>query len=108
MENAPRNVAVHALVVDLCGAKPNKMFTEEQCASVRFLRYNQAVPCAECGRRRRTHWTLLMSFEAQNLGSLVPQRSGKIHPPLAPVCRDHILAAAAWEERKGLQRRRGV
>ena len=85
------------LVVGLYEAKPNKLFTEEQRAAVRFLRYNQAVPCAECGRRSKAHWTVLYSFEAQSLGMLVPKRSGKVHMPLAPVCRSHILAMAEWK-----------
>jgi hypothetical protein len=92
MKSAP----AQPLLVGLYEAKPNKMFTEEQRATVRFLRYNQAVPCAECGRRSKTHWTVLYSFEAQSLGMLIPKRSGRVHMPLAPVCRAHILALATW------------
>ena len=92
MKSAPAK----PLLVGLYEAKPNKMFTEEQRAAVRFLRYNQAVPCAECGRRSKTHWTVLYSFEAQSLGMLIPKRSGRVHMPLAPVCRAHILALATW------------
>ena len=92
MKSAP----AQPLIVGLYEAKPNKMFTEEQRAAVRFLRYSQAVPCAECGRRSKTHWTVLYSFEAQSLGMLIPKRSGTVHMPLAPVCRAHILVLAAW------------
>ena len=84
------------LVVGLYGARPNRMFTEDQRQMVRFLRYNQLVACCECGRRSKTHWTVLYSFEAQSLGFLVPKRSGKVHRPLDPVCRIHILAPAPW------------
>jgi hypothetical protein len=72
------------------------MFAEDQRRMVRFLRYNQLVACSECGRRSKTHWTVLYSFEAQSLGMLVPRRSGKIHMPLDPVCRSHILALVEW------------
>jgi hypothetical protein len=88
--------APRPLWVGLYEARPNKMFTEEQRASVRFLRYSELVACSECGRRSKTHWTVLCSFEAQSLGFLVPKRSGKVHRPLDPVCRAHILAMAPW------------
>jgi hypothetical protein len=88
--------APRPLWVGLYEARPNKMFAEEQRASVRFLRYSQLVACSECGRRSKTHWTVLYSFEAQSLGFLVPKRSGKVHRPLDPVCRAHILAMANW------------
>ena len=84
------------LVVGLYEARPNKMFTEEQRATVRFLRYNQLVACSECGRRSKTHWTVVYSFYAHSMGFLVPKRSGKVHRPLDPVCRAHILAIAEW------------
>ena len=41
------------LVVGLYEARPNKMFTEEQRATVRFLRYNQLVACSECGPEKQ-------------------------------------------------------
>lgn len=83
----------HRIVgVQILEAKPNKMFTEQHRQLVRFLRYSMAVPCAECGRRKRTHWTMLFSFQAMSMGFLVPKKSGKIHMPLTPVCTDHILA----------------
>lgn len=81
-------------VVALHEAKPNKMFTEWQTRNVRFLRYRFPVECAECGRRSKSHWTVLYSFEAQSLGMFVPVRSGKVHPPLAPVCGTHLLSPA--------------
>lgn len=84
------------LVVGLYEARPNKMFTEEHRQMVRFLRYNQLVACAECGRRSKSQWTVLYSFEAQSMGMLIPQRSGKVHRPLDPVCRVHLLALAPW------------
>jgi hypothetical protein len=98
------------LQVLLFEAKPNKLFTEEQTAAVRFLRYNQSVPCAECGKRSKHHWTVLYSFKATSLvpGMFTLQESGKVHLPLTPVCRDHPLTPASWEtprvQRKGSAR----
>jgi hypothetical protein len=42
---------VGILAVEILEAKPNSMFTEEQRATVRFLRFNRRVRCAECGKR---------------------------------------------------------
>ncbi len=80
-----------ALYVQILEAKPNKMFSEDQRALVRFLRYNKSVPCAECGRRKRIHWTMLCSFQAYTMAAIVPKKSGKVHLPLTPVCQ-HLLA----------------
>lgn len=85
------------LMLWLCEAKPNKMFSEEQRAAIRFLRYSAAVPCAECGRRKRTLWTALYSFKALNMGTLVPIESDKIHLPMTGVCQSHILKASEWK-----------
>jgi hypothetical protein len=87
-----------ANAVQIFEAKPNRMFTEEQRATVRFLRYANAVPCAECGRKSKTHWTLLISFKAKTMAAIIPKDSGKVHMPLTPVCRSHLLAPA-WENR---------
>lgn len=79
--------------VSIFEAKPNKMFTEEQRELVRFLRYSGAtVPCAECGKRKATHWTMLCSFQAVTITTIVPLKSGKVHIPLTPVCQSHLLA----------------
>jgi hypothetical protein len=82
------------LYVDIVEAKPNPLFTEEQRQSVRFLRYNRSIPCAECGKRRRIMWTLLVSFHAQSLTSFGTPSVMGAHPPLTPVCGDHPLSAA--------------
>ncbi len=74
--------------------KPNKMFSEYHRALVKFLRFTQAIPCQECGRRNRSHWTMLCSFEAKSMGFLVPTNGAKVHLPLAPVCQSHLLAPA--------------
>ena len=86
--------------VQILEAKPNKLFTEEQRQIVRFLRYSKAIPCAECGKRRRVHWTLLWTFRAKSLkpGLFVPFDSGKVHMPLTPVCASHLLALADQDE----------
>lgn len=82
------------LYVRLNEPKPNPMFTEWQRQSVRFLTYNKAVPCEECGRRSRHHWTLIVEFIANTMAHIVPFSSGLVHKPLAPVCRAHLLAPA--------------
>lgn len=89
-------------------AKPNPMFTEEQRATVRFLRYSQAVPCAECGKRSKHHWTVVFSFKATSMvaGAFTLQESGKVHMPLTPVCQDHPLAPAPFEAPKRQRRAR--
>lgn len=80
------------LQVQVLEAKPNKMFTEDVRQTVRFLRYNQSVVCAECGKKRKVMWTLLCEFEAHNLGDFALKQSGKVHAPLTPVCGDHPLS----------------
>lgn len=90
------------LVVEILEAKPNKMFTEEQRAAVRFLRFNHAVSCLECGKRRRVMWTMLCEFYAYDFDAhpftlVTPEKK---HPPLAAVCGDHPLAPAWPEEKK--------
>jgi hypothetical protein len=96
------------LQVLLLEAKPNKMFSDEQTAAIRFLRYNQSVPCAECGKRSKHHWTVLYSFTATSLvpGMFTLQESGQVHLPLTPVCRDHPLAPAPWQSPR--TRRKGT
>jgi len=65
--------------------------------AVVFLRYSQAVPCAECGKRSKYHWTMLLSFAAHRMapGMFTLAESGQVHIPLAPVCRDHLLLPTA-------------
>jgi hypothetical protein len=92
---AEKTKTISPLWLDLFEAKPNKMFAEEQRQAVRFLRYSQAVACAECGKRSKHHWSALYSFEALSLAAaLVATESGKVHMPLSPVCRSHILRPA--------------
>ncbi len=80
--------------VQIFEARANRLYTEEQRAIVRFLRYSRAVPCAECGRKSKTHWTLLISFRAKTMAAIIPKDSGKVHMPLTPVCRNHLLGPA--------------
>lgn len=82
------------LAVSIHEAKPNKLFSEEQRAAVRFLRYNQTLPCEECGRRRKVMWTMLCEFYAHSMGQFSVTKSGKKHTPLTAVCGDHLLAPA--------------
>lgn len=87
------------LHVQILEAKPNKLFTEEQRAGIRFLRYNQTVICAECGKRRKIMWSMLCEFHAHSMGTFTVVESTKKHPPLAAVCGDHLLAPAFPIER---------
>lgn len=82
------------LQVAIFEAAPNDMFSEAQRANVRFLRFSHPVPCAECGKHTRKHWTMLYSFKALRMAFVIPAESGKIHPPLTPVCDDHPTALA--------------
>jgi hypothetical protein len=79
------------LWVSIREAKPNKMFTEQQTAAVRFLVYNKPVVCAECGKKTKKMWTMLCQFEAPTMANIALAESGKIYMPLAPVCFDHPL-----------------
>jgi len=83
------------VAVQLMAAKENALFTEEQRQLVVFLSYTGAVPCAACGKRSRYHWTMRVSFQAQDTASFVLVPLGPVHLPLAPVCRAHPLAPAA-------------
>lgn len=91
------------VMVQFMAAKPNTMFSAEMTQLVTFLRYTQAVPCAECGKRSKHHWTMLVSFQAQSMkpGMFTLAQSGKVHLPLAPVCRAHLLAPSPLPEAKG-------
>jgi hypothetical protein len=80
------------LEVQVLDAKPNEMFPDWITERVKFLRFSVSVPCAECGKRRKFHWTFLASFQAHSMAMFVPKKSGKIHAPLTAVCRDHLLA----------------
>lgn len=79
------------LCVSICETKPNKLFTEEQRQMVRFLIYNQRIPCAECGRKVKKMWTMLCQFKAVSMNTLVIVESSRSHPPLTPVCSEHPM-----------------
>jgi hypothetical protein len=88
--------------VHLLLARPNKMFPDWMTERLRFLRYAVAVPCACCGRRRKHHWTMLMNFQAVIFGKhqFTAEPEPQVHPPLAPVCRDHPLAPCLPQVKK--------
>lgn len=98
MQRARTKASSGILTVQILEAKPNPMFTEEQRAMVRFLRYNQTVPCAECQKKRRLLWTMLCSFRACNMdrGFALEHSTSQTHAPLTPVCGDHPLIPARW------------
>ena len=78
-------------------AKPNKMFSPQLTALLRFATYRKAVPCAECGKKRKAHWTMLCPFRATSpVGfGLEP---GNLRAPGDPVCSDHPLVPAIAPE----------
>jgi hypothetical protein len=83
-------------------AKPNKMFSEEQRAAIRFVRFTKPVPCCECGKRSKTHWFSIRPFRAlvwPKTQFAQPIDSGRVHIGFAPVCRDHLLGELYGEER---------
>lgn len=97
----------HLLWVDVLEAQPSPMFTEDQTATVRFLLYNRKVACAECGKKRKNHWTCLYEFEVKPMGPFTLTGSGKIHPPLTAVCTDHLLMPAKMcQEKRTYERAR--
>jgi hypothetical protein len=87
---------VGILAVEILEAKPNSMFTEEQRATVRFLRFNRRVRCAECGKRLKVMWTMVCEFYAYDFNAPGPVmlEPEKKHAPLTAVCGDHPLAPA--------------
>lgn len=89
------------LWVQILEAKPNKMFTEDQRQGILFLRYSRWIPCMECGKKRKVMWTALYEFVAHNLGPFSLQQSGKIHPPLTPVCGDHPIGPPTLSNKEG-------
>jgi hypothetical protein len=86
------------LQVMLFEAKPNAMFTAAQTRCIRFLRFSRSVPCAECGKRTKHHWTALYSFKALSMTMIVAKESDKVHAPLAAVCRSHLLKPVEWKQ----------
>jgi len=78
-------------------AKPNAMFSPQLTALLRFATYRQAVACAECGRKRKAHWTMLCPFRATSLTG-VGLEPGDLRAPGEPVCSDHPLAPAIAAE----------
>src|SRR5512146_1661732 len=95
--NKPDRFLRFKLAVALVEAAPHPLFTEGQRRLVRFIRLYEngklkSTPCAECGKKKRGLWTMLVSFQAHSMGALVPIKSGKVHPPLTPVCQSHLLA----------------
>jgi hypothetical protein len=89
----PKRYCLPKQEVRIFEAKPNKMSTEAHRQLVRFLRYTEPLRCGECNRKGKAFWTMLCSFQAWDLGMLVPTKSGKVHQPLTPVCQKHLLAA---------------
>lgn len=72
-------------------AAPNKMFSELTRACVRFVRYEEKVPCALCGKQSKKHWTCVVRFKAANLDNCMFEVKLSPHYFAAgtPVCDDH-------------------
>jgi hypothetical protein len=92
MKKFAKTILEPVILVGVHEAKPNKLFSESQRALIRFLRYSRPVPCAECGRKSKSHWSMLCSFEATSMSPFVPIPGKMVHLPLAPVCTAHPLA----------------
>lgn len=80
------------LCVEILEAKPNKLFSEEQRQSIRFLRYNKYIRCAECGKKRKVMWTMLCEFKALIFEQDSIENGDKVHQPLTPICGEHPLS----------------
>lgn len=100
-----KQVRLRICDVKLLEAKPNKLFTEIQRASVRFMHFTQPVKCAYCGCKGRYKWTSLKFFHIAEIfemkvggkvmdrGPFGKNRTGReLFPPLTPVCQKHIMA----------------
>ncbi len=84
------------LCVEICEAKPNTMFTEEQRQWVRFLRYSRRVECPICKRKVKIHWTMLCEFIACSMPEdSFSMTESDVLAPLTPVCDEHPLKPAA-------------
>lgn len=72
-------------------AAPNRMFSELTRACVRFVRYEDRVPCALCGKLSKKHWTCVVRFKAANLANCMfeVKLSPKYFAAGTPVCDDH-------------------
>jgi hypothetical protein len=85
--------------VHLLDPKPNKMFPQWMTDRLRFLRFYNAVACAECGKKSKRMWTMLVQFKAQTMSQFA-MIDGKSQAPLTPVCTDHPLAPDFGDPKK--------
>ena len=67
------------------------MFPEWMTQRLRFMKYMIAVPCAHCGKRSKSHWTMTMNFRvAEERGfEIVPGNT--VYQSLTSVCSKHML-----------------
>jgi hypothetical protein len=106
LEEKPRYCLLKSAVV-LLEAKSNPLFTEEQRALVRFLRYYESgkpvkMPCAHCGKKKSVLWTQLCSFKVADFSKpagmlLDPGPNAKVFPPLTGVCQTHLMVPEVEE-----------
>ncbi len=92
-EPAPVSVVPPSPRVRFVEAMPNKMFTPQLTALIRFVLAGAPIACAECGKLTRKLWTMLAPFHATNMLSFTLKR-GIEREPLVLVCADHPLAPA--------------
>jgi len=88
---------VPLLSVELLEARPNPLFSDDQRALVRFMRYHELgkplkVACAHCGKRKTILWTQLCSFRIAEPFAMILKKGETVYPPLTPVCQTHIMA----------------
>jgi len=79
------------LYVQICEAKPNKLFSEETRQSIRFLRFNRRVTCAACGKKVLIPWTMICQFKASDMTGFTMRDYPQSFAPLTPVCGDHPI-----------------
>jgi hypothetical protein len=72
-------------------AAPNRMFSELTRACVRYVRYEEKVPCALCGKQSKKHWTCVVRFKAASLNDsmFIVKLSKNWFKARQPVCCDH-------------------
>lgn len=74
-------------------AKDNPMFPKELTVLLRFGKTKTYEPCAYCGKKKQTRWTLLCPFKLVDFDKqfLIAQTEPQVFQPCQLVCTDHVL-----------------
>lgn len=104
-KKAPRRTDDTGVLRQYFPPAPNPMFSPLQHLMTRFVRYQESVPCACCGRMSKHHWTSLVRFKAIRLDSFWVEKRAPWIPAGKPVCRAHPMqmdwrAAERWGKRE--------